>query len=150
MSVFHGDWNEDPKEFLNSYLQCTAAGDDRFKARQFINYLGAGSEELLQEERKDCEAIECLFRRRWLKEEVIVSIKEISTTKNVTQISPHSSKIAQSQVFIPQKPSDAPTTSPTTSNIPTKAKTTIVDSQPFKVGKKHEISLHKQNLAKLT
>ena len=44
MSVFHGNWDEDPKEFLDSYIQCTATGNDNFKCRQFINYLGAGSD----------------------------------------------------------------------------------------------------------
>ena len=90
MSVFHGNWNEDPREFLTLYLQHTAASDDDFKARQFINYLGAGSEaddwfdELSLEERKDWVAIECSFGKRWLKEEVL-SIKETVTTENEPQ-----------------------------------------------------------------
>ena len=77
MSVFHGDWNEDLKEFLDSYLQCTAAGGNNFRARQFINYLGVYSdaedwfEELPQEEKKDWVAIELSFHKRWLKEEVL-------------------------------------------------------------------------------
>ena len=87
MSTFHGDWNEDPKEFLNSYLQCTATGGDNFRARQFINYLGVDSDaedwfdELPKEEKKDWVAIELSFRKRWLKEEVL-SIKETVTTEN--------------------------------------------------------------------
>ena len=70
MSIFHGDWNGDPKEFLNSYLQCTATTDNNFKAQHFINYLGADSDaeewfdELRQEEKKDWVAIELLFRRK--------------------------------------------------------------------------------------
>ena len=90
MSIFHGNWNDDPKEFLDSYIQCTATGNDDFKCRQFINYLGAGSDaddwfdELPQEEKKDWAAIELAFRKEWLKEEVI-SIKEIVTTENEPQ-----------------------------------------------------------------
>jgi hypothetical protein len=90
MSVFHRNWNDDPKEFLDSYIQCTATGSDDFKRRQFINYLGAGSDaddwfdELPQEEKKDWAAIEFAFRKKWLKEEVI-SIKEIVTTENEPQ-----------------------------------------------------------------
>jgi hypothetical protein len=143
MSVFHGDWNEDPNEFLNLYLQCTAGGGDKFRARQFVNYLGAGSDadewydELPQEERKDWAAIEYSFRKRWLKEEVL-GIKEIATIENDSnepQVSPHSPKIIQNQVFIPQKPSDTPTMFPTMSSTSTKAKTTVAMSQspaPFK------------------
>jgi hypothetical protein len=87
MSVFHGNWNECPKEFLTTYLQCTAASGDSFKAQQFINYLGVGSDaddwfdELSQEEKKDWVAIEHSFHKRWLNEEVI-SIKETVTTEN--------------------------------------------------------------------
>jgi hypothetical protein len=89
MSVFHGDWNEDPKEFLDSYLQCTATTDDNFKAQHFINYLGADSDaeewfdELRQDEKKDWVVIELLFRRKWLKEEV--STKETVTSRNELQ-----------------------------------------------------------------
>jgi hypothetical protein len=81
MAVFHGHWNEDPREFLNSYLQCTLTGSNSFRARHFINYLGVYSEaedwfyELPQEEKMDWEAIEIAFRKQWLKEEVL-SIKE--------------------------------------------------------------------------
>ena len=97
MSVFHGNWDEDPKEFLNSYLQCTAAQGDNFRARQFINYLGVYTssdaddwfEELPQEEKKDWVAIELSFRKRWLKEEVL-SIKETVTIENEPQVLPHS------------------------------------------------------------
>ena len=91
MSVFHGDWNEDPEEFLNLYLQCTAASGDNFKARQFINYLGADSDadewfdDLPQEEKKDWAAIELSFRKKWLKEEVISISLEETVTKNEPQ-----------------------------------------------------------------
>ena len=132
MSVFHGDWNEDPKEFLTLYLQCTAAGDDKFKTRQFINYLGAGSDadewfdELSQEEKEDWAAIEHSFRKRWLKEEVL-SIKETVTTENDSnepQAFPHSPEIIQNEVFILHKASNTPTSSLTTLSSPTKPKTT--------------------------
>jgi hypothetical protein len=94
MSVFHGNWNEDPKEFLDSYIQCTATGSDDFKRRQFINYLGAGSDaddwfdELSQEEKMDWVAIKHSFCKRWLKEEVI-SIKETVTIENEHQPTSH-------------------------------------------------------------
>jgi hypothetical protein len=87
MSVFYGHRNEDPKEFLNLYLQCTAAGGNNFRAQQFINYLGVDSDaedwfdQLSEEEKMDWVAIEISFRKRWLKEEVL-SFKETVTTKN--------------------------------------------------------------------
>jgi hypothetical protein len=101
MSVFHGDWNEDPKEFLNSYLQCTAAGSDKFRARQFINYLGVDSDaeewfdEIPHEEKKDWVAIELSFRKRWLKDSEVLSIKETvtDTTKNEPQPTPLASSL---------------------------------------------------------
>ena len=92
MSVFHGNWNEDPGAFLNSYLQCTAAGGDGFKARQFINYLGVDSDaedwfdELPQEEKKDWSAIKISFRKRWLKE--VISISKTVTVENKLQPEP--------------------------------------------------------------
>jgi hypothetical protein len=92
MSVFHGNWNECPREFLTSYLQCTAASGDDFKARHFINYLGANSEaddwydELPQDEKKDWAVIERSFRKKWLKEEVIsISLEETVTNENEPQ-----------------------------------------------------------------
>ena len=97
MSVFHGDWNEDPKGFLDSFLRCTATGDDKFKARQFINYLGASSDaddwfdELPQDKKKDWMAIEVSFRKRWFKDEPeVLSIKETvtGTTENEPQLEP--------------------------------------------------------------
>jgi hypothetical protein len=128
MSVFHGDWNEDPKEFLNSYLKCTAAGDDKFKARQFINYLGAGSDaddwfdELPQEGKKDWVAIEVSFRKRWLKEELeVFSIKEIVTTENEPQSTP-----TPSLVPLAASPLDFTTTTAT--------QTETTASQDFKIG----------------
>ena len=117
MSVFHGNWNEDPKEFLNSYLQCTAAGGDSFRAQQFINYLGVYSDadewydELPHEEKEDWTAIECSFRKIWLKEEV-PSIKETVTIENEPQVSLHSPKIIQNHVSMPHRPSNTSTTSP--------------------------------------
>jgi hypothetical protein len=138
MSVFHGNRNEDPREFITSYLQCTAANDDDFKARQFINYLGAYSDadewfdELPQEEKNDWAAIECSFRKRWLREEL--SIKKIITIENEPQVSPHFPEIIQNQVFLPHKPSDTPTSSPTTSSAPTKPRTNhSLHSEPAQV-----------------
>ena len=131
MSVFHGDWNDDPEEFLNSYLQCTAAGDDKFRARQFVNYLGACSnaddwyDELPQEEKKDWAAIEYSFRKRWLKEEL--GIKDIVTIKsdsNENQVLSTSPEIVQKPVSLPHKPSNTPTSSLTMSSSPTKPQTT--------------------------
>jgi hypothetical protein len=103
MSVFHGNWNEDPREFLTSYLQHTAASGNNFKARQFINYLGAGSEandwfdELSHEEKKDWVAIECSFRKRWLNEEVL-SIKETITYENESHSPPTSAPTITSHI----------------------------------------------------
>ena len=87
MSVFHGNWNEDLKDFLNSYLQDTANTDSNFKAWHFINYLGANSDadewfdKLPKEEKKDWAAIELSFHKRWLKEEVL-SINKTATIAN--------------------------------------------------------------------
>jgi hypothetical protein len=114
MSVFHGDWNEDPKEFLSIYLQSTAAGNDNFKARHFINYLGADSDaedwfdELPEEEKKDWEAIELAFRRRWLKEEVL-STKEAITIENELQPEPTTS---YSTSHLKNVPESVPQSSP--------------------------------------
>jgi hypothetical protein len=97
MSVFHGNWNEDPKDFLHSYLQCTAAGGDSFRARQFINYLGVYSEaddwfdELPHEEKKNWAAIEFSFRKRWFREDSeVLSINDTvtGTTENEPQLKP--------------------------------------------------------------
>ena len=154
MSVFHGNWNEDPKEFLNSYLQCTAAGGASFRARQFINYLGVYSDadewydELPHEEKEDWAAIECSFRKRWLKEEV-PSIKETVTIENEPQVSLHSPKIIQNHVSMPHTPSNTSTTSPSmTSCVSTKSKTTVAMSQmppPLGNGKKLENNQFKRN-----
>jgi hypothetical protein len=94
MSVFHGNWDEDPNAFLAAYLQFTAASGDSFKARHFINYLGAGSEaddwydELPQDEKKDWATIEVAFRKRWLNEEVLSISKETVTIENEPQPEP--------------------------------------------------------------
>ena len=67
-----------------SYLQDTAKTDSNFKARHFINYLGANSnadewfDKLPMEEKKDWATIECSFHRRWLNK------KEISIEESVT------------------------------------------------------------------
>ena len=122
--MFHGDWNEDLKEFLDSYLQCTAAGGNNFRARQFINYLGVYSdaedwfEELPQEEKKDWVAIELSFRKRWLKEEVL-SIKKTVTTGNKPNPLPTST-------LVPASHSDFTATTGT--------KTEITTSQSLSIG----------------
>ena len=140
---FGGEWNEDPNIFLSWFLECMGVADDKMKARQFVYYLQADSdadewfEDLLEEEKSSWVIIERLFRKRWLKEEVL-GIKEIATIENDSnepQVSPHSPKITQNQVLIPQKPSDTPTMLPPMSSISTKAKTTADTSQlpaPFK------------------
>jgi hypothetical protein len=77
MPVFHGDRYEDPEEFINFFLQCTKTGDDKFKARMFINYIQAYSvadewyEDLPEAGKKDWEAIEASFYERWPKKKVI-------------------------------------------------------------------------------
>ena len=121
---FCGEWDEDPENFLGWFLQCMGTADDKTKAHKFIYYLQANSdadewfEDLLEEEKGSWGKIERLFRQRWLKEEA-VSNKELVTIENEPQISPHSPKITQNQVFELHKPSITPTTSPTTSSIPT-------------------------------
>src|SRR5271168_2177334 len=96
MAPFGGDWNEDPKEFLDRFFQCMATAGDEFKAKQFIYYLQAGSyadewyEELPQQEQQNWVSVEALFRKRWLKEEVI-SIKETITIENEHQPAPTTS-----------------------------------------------------------
>jgi hypothetical protein len=88
---FRGEWNEDPKFFLGWFLQCMGAADDNMKAHQFVYYLQAGSdadewfEDLPEDERRSWVIIEKLFRRKWLKEEVIVSTTETVTCKNEPQ-----------------------------------------------------------------
>lgn len=124
MSVFHGDWNENPKEFLDLYLQCTAAGGDNFRARQFINYLGVYSDaedwfdELPQEEKRDWVAIEVSFRKRWLKEEIL-SIKEKVTTENEPQV--------------PQPTSTLLPASPSASTVTTSTQTDTTTSKQPKI-----------------
>jgi hypothetical protein len=85
MSVFHGDkHDEDPEEFLKWFLQCTKNGDDFFRARNFVNYLQVYSmadewfEELPEDEKRSWASIEVLFRKEWLKQE-IVRPKEVTT-----------------------------------------------------------------------
>src|ERR1700678_2886207 len=98
MAPFGGDWNEDPKEFLDWFFQCMGTAGDEFKAKQFIYYLQADSyadewyEELPQQEQQNWVSVEALFRKRWLKEEVI-SIKETITIKNEHQPAPTTSHI---------------------------------------------------------
>ena len=64
---FSGEWNEDPELFLGWFLECTAAADDKTKARQFIYYLQADSEanewfeELPEKEKRSWASIELLF-----------------------------------------------------------------------------------------
>ena len=88
MSVFHGNkHDEDPEEFLRWFLQRTRTGDDAFKARIFVNYLQAYSdadewfEELPEEDKGSWTSIEVLFRKEWLKQE-IVRPKEVITYEN--------------------------------------------------------------------
>src|SRR5271168_5237277 len=98
MAPFGGDWNEDPKEFLDWFFQCMGTAGDEFKAKQFIYYLQAGSyadewyEELPQQEQQNWVSVEALFQKRWLKEEVI-SIKETITIENEHQPAPTTSHI---------------------------------------------------------
>jgi hypothetical protein len=137
MSVFHGNWNEDAGAFLDSYLACMGSADDEKRARNFIYYLQADSdadewfEELPEEEKRSWASIEVLFRRKWLEQEVI-DTKKAKTIENGPQVSLQtllSPEIAQNQVFMPHKPSDTPTMSPTMSGVSTKAKTTAALSQ---------------------
>src|ERR1700678_4241533 len=98
MAPFGGDWNEDPKEFLDWFFQCMGTAGDEFKAKQFIYYLQADSyadewyEEIPQQEQQNWVSVEALFRKRWLKEEVI-SIKETITIENEHQPAPTTSHI---------------------------------------------------------
>jgi hypothetical protein len=129
MSVFHGNWNEDAEAFLNSYLEYMGPADGEKRARSFIYYLQADSnadewfEELPEEEKKSWATIEVLFRRKWLKQEVI-GTEKFKTIENGPQVLSHSPKIAQKQEFSLHKPSETPTSSYITSNAPTKAKMT--------------------------
>lgn len=92
---FSGEWNEDPVIFLEWFMQCTIAMDDKTKARHFVYYLRAGSdadewfEDLAEEERKSWVIVERLFRKRWLNEEEI-STKESVTSGNEHQPASHS------------------------------------------------------------
>jgi hypothetical protein len=123
MSVFHGNWNEDAKAFLNSYLECMGSADDEKRARDFIYYLQAGSdadewfEELLEEEKKSWATIEVLFRSKWLKQEV-KGTKKVETIENGLQVLTHSSKITQKQVFSLHKPSKTLTLSYIIKGVP--------------------------------
>ena len=145
MSVFHGDWNEDPEEFFNLYCQCTATGGNIFKAQQFINYLGAGSEadewydELPQEDKKDWAAIEFSFRKKWLKEEVS-SINRTVTSENEPQLSATSPTFVENDVGALLAPTVAVRTqtnvlsimAPLTTSISNQ--TEIMTSQDLKTG----------------
>ena len=130
---------------MNSYLECMGSADDEKRARSFIYYLQADSdadewfEELLEEEKKSWASIEVIFRRKWLKQEVI-GTKKVGTIENEPQVSLHSPKIAQNPVSLPHKPSDTTTTPPTTSSVSTKPRATVAMSQspaPFENRKIH-------------
>ena len=90
VTPFAGEWDEDPEIFLSWFLQCMGTVDDKTKARQFVYYLQADSdadewfEELPGEEKKNWVTIEVLFRKRWLKEDLL-GIKETVTTENKPQ-----------------------------------------------------------------
>ena len=113
---FSGEWNKDLELFLGWFLQCTAAADDKTKARQFIYYLQADSEadewfeELPEEEKRSWASIEVLFRRKWLKQEVL-STRKSETIENEPQVSPHSPKITQNPEFSMCEPSNSPSSS---------------------------------------
>ena len=120
MPPFGGNWDEDPREFLNWFLQSMGTTSDDNKARSFRYYLQADSDadewldELPQQERKDWAGIEHTFCKRWLKGAEI-SIKETATVENEPQPVPTTCQ------SIPP-PSEPTTTSRTTPDIPDTSK----------------------------
>ena len=126
---FGGEWDEDPENLLGWFLQCMGTADDEKKACHFVYYLRAGSdadewfEELPEEEKRSWASIEVLFRRKWLKQEVI-GTKEAETIENEPQVSSLSPKITRNPDFSMCEPSNSPMLSSTTSGVPMKAQTT--------------------------
>src|SRR5271168_4034141 len=90
MLPFGGNWDEDPREFLNWFFQCMGTTSDNNKVRSFRYYIQADSdadewfEELPQQEKLDWALVEALFRKKWLKEEVM-GITETATDENEPQ-----------------------------------------------------------------
>ena len=127
---FGGEWDENPENLLGWFLQCMGTADDEKKACHFVYYLRAGSdadewfEELPEEEKRSWASIEVLFRRKWLKQEVI-GTKEAETIENEPQVSSLSPKITRNPDFSMCEPSNSPMLSSTTSGVPMKAQTTI-------------------------
>jgi hypothetical protein len=82
MPAFHGDrYDEVPEDFIAYFLQSMGTTDDDYKTRSFIYYLEVDSvadewyEELPEEGKRNWEAIEASFYKRWPRKQEI-SIKE--------------------------------------------------------------------------
>jgi hypothetical protein len=74
MPPFGGNWDEDPREFLNWFLQSMGTMSDNNKARSFGYYLQAYSdadewyEELPQQEKQNWALVEASsFRKKMVK-----------------------------------------------------------------------------------
>ena len=122
---FSGEWDEleDPKLFLEWFLECTGTMDDETKAHHFIYYLQADSnaeewfEDLLEEEKGSWVRIERLFREEWLKGEGI-SIKESVTSKNTPEPASTHLTLPSATSSVPTKSQTSPTTLVTMSQSP--------------------------------
>src|SRR5271168_2677771 len=117
MLPFSGNWDEDPREFLNWFFQCMGTTSDNNKARSFRYYLQADSdadewyEELPQQEKLDWALVEALFRKKWIKEEVM-GITETATVENEPQPVPTTCQ----SIPPPSEPIATPRTTPDTSD----------------------------------
>src|SRR6202789_664427 len=93
MLPFSGNWDEDPREFLNWFFQCMGTTSDNNKARSFRYYLQAYSdadewyEELPQQEKQNWALVEASFQKKWLKKKVM-GITETATVENEHQTVP--------------------------------------------------------------
>lgn len=72
VALFHGDKeDENPEDFLQSFFRCMGTSKDDIMKQQFPNYLQADSvtdewfDELQPADKKDWDAIEAAFHKRW-------------------------------------------------------------------------------------
>jgi hypothetical protein len=83
VNLFHGDKeDENPEDFLCSFFRRMGSSDDNAKKQQFRNFLQADSAadewfvELPIADKKDWDAIEAAFRKRWPRKKAVKKTTE--------------------------------------------------------------------------
>jgi hypothetical protein len=83
VNPFHGDKeDENPEDFLRSFFRRMGSSDDNAKKQQFRNFLQADSaadewfDELSVADKKDWDAIEAAFRKRWPRKKAVKKTTE--------------------------------------------------------------------------